>query len=93
MKNNYGYAPKKSELGKRLNRIEGQVRGINKMVQDDKYCVDILTQISAVQSALDKVGLELLQEHTRHCLTNDNIGPKGVDAKTEELVRAVGRML
>lgn len=89
----YGYAANKGELTKRLNRIEGQVRGINKMMQDDKYCIDILTQISAIQSALDKVGLELLTEHTRHCLMDDNIGAKGRDAKAEELVKAVSRML
>ena len=89
----YGYTANKAEVAKRLNRIEGQIRGINKMVQDDKYCVDILTQISAVQAAMDKVALELLTEHTRHCLTNDAIGPKGKDAKVEELVKAVSRML
>jgi CsoR family transcriptional regulator, copper-sensing transcriptional repressor len=89
----YGYAENKEQLANRLNRIEGQVRGINKMVQDDKYCIDILTQISAIQSALDKVGLELLTEHTRHCLMDDNVGPKGTNAKAEELVKAVSRML
>lgn len=89
----YGYAENKESLTKRLNRIEGQVRGINKMVQTDKYCIDILTQISAIQSALDKVGLELLAEHTRHCLGKDDVGPKGNDAKVEELVKAVSRML
>lgn len=87
----YGYAANKTELTKRLNRIEGQVRGINRMVQDDKYCIDILTQISAIQSALDKVGLELLTEHTRHCLLDDSINTK--EKKAEELVKAVGRML
>ncbi len=88
----YGYSMNKPQLTKRLNRIEGQVRGINKMVQNDKYCIDILTQISAIQSALDKVGLELLTEHTRHCLTNDNIGTNK-DDKVDELVKAVSRML
>jgi CsoR family transcriptional regulator, copper-sensing transcriptional repressor len=89
----YGYTDNKQALSTRLNRIEGQVRGINKMVQNDTYCIDILTQISAIQSALDKVGLELLTEHTRHCLADDNIGPKSRDAKVEELVKAVSRML
>lgn len=89
----YGYTDKKDSVAKRLNRLEGQVRGVNKMVQDDKYCIDILTQISAIQSALDKVSLELLTEHTRHCLTNDTVGPRGRDAKVEELVKAVSRML
>lgn len=89
----YGYTDNKDAISKRLNRIEGQVRGINKMTQDDKYCIDILTQVSAIQAALDKVSLELLREHTRHCLTNDAIGPKGRDAKVNELVTAVSRML
>lgn len=88
----YGYSNNKTALTKRLNRIEGQVRGINKMVQDDKYCIDILTQISAVQSALDQVGLELLSEHARHCLNDDSIGSSR-EEKAEELVKAVGRML
>ena len=89
----YGYADNKEAVAKRLNRIEGQVRGINSMVQDDKYCIDILTQISAAQSALDQVALELLTDHARHCLVNTGIGPKSQDAKVEELVKAVGRML
>lgn len=89
----YGYHNKKDEITKRLNRLEGQVRGVNKMVQNDKYCIDILTQISAVQSALDKVALELLSEHAKHCLANDNSGKKNGEAKAKELVEAVGRML
>ena len=89
----YGYTDNKEAVSKRLNRIEGQVRGINKMVAGDKYCIDILTQISAAQSALDQVALELLTEHARHCLTNEKVGPKSQDAKVEELVKAVGRML
>ncbi len=89
----YGYYQNKSSITKRLNRLEGQVRGVTKMVNEDKYCIDILTQISAIQSALDKVALELLGEHTRHCLSNDAIGPKGRETKAEELVKAVGRML
>lgn len=89
----YGYHNNKQEITNRLNRLEGQVRGVNKMVQNDKYCIDILTQISAIKSALDKVSLELLTEHTRHCLANEDIGPKGRDAKVEELVNAVSRMI
>jgi DNA-binding FrmR family transcriptional regulator len=89
----YGYSKNKDQVKKRLSRIEGQVRGISRMVENDTYCVDILTQLSAVQAALDKVGLELLGEHARHCLTNDAVGSKGTDAKAEELVTAVGRML
>ena len=91
--NKYGYHHKKESVTKRLNRIEGQVRGINKMVNDDTYCIDILTQISAAQSALDKVALELLNEHTAHCLSDDTIGPKDKKAKVDELVTAISRML
>jgi DNA-binding FrmR family transcriptional regulator len=89
----YGYTHNKEAVSKRLKRIEGQVRGIENMVEDDKYCIDILTQISAVQSALDKVGLELLREHTRHCLTNPDIGPKTIDEKTDELITVISRIV
>ena len=87
----YGYAKTKPELLKRLNRIEGQIRGVSKMVQDDKYCIDILTQVSAVKAAIDKASLELLREHARHCLTNDHVHNK--KDKADELVTAIGRML
>ena len=90
---NYGYSDSKDQLANRLNRIEGQVRGVAKMVNEDKYCIDILTQISAVQAALDKVALELLREHTRHCLNNDAVSAKGKGDKAEELVGAVSRLL
>jgi len=89
----YGYYDKKTDVLKRLSRAEGQIRGIARMVENDKYCIDILTQISAVQAALDKAGLQLLTEHTKHCMTNPDIGPKGLDDKAGELVDAVGRML
>lgn len=89
----YGYADKKEKLQHRLRRIEGQVRGIARMVEEDKYCIDILTQISAVEAAMDKVALELLREHTKHCLANDAIGPKDRDEKVEEVIGAVGRLL
>ena len=89
----YGYFNSKDSLLKRLSRAEGQVRGIGKMVEEDRYCIDILTQISAAQAALDKVALELIREHSRHCLTNDDVGPEGIDKKTDELVGAVGRLL
>src|SRR3546814_18066755 len=88
----YGYADTKPQLLKRLNRIEGQVRGVAKMVEDDKYCIDILTQISAAKAALDKVALELLRDHARHCLTNDSVMPRGKGNKVDELVGAIGQM-
>lgn len=89
----YGYTDTKPALTKRLNRVEGQVRGVSKMVQDDKYCIDVLTQISAVQAALDKVALELLRDHAQHCLKNDSVMPKGKENKVDELVGAISRML
>lgn len=89
----YGYNDNKNDLLKRLNRIEGQVRGVSKMVQDDKYCIDILTQVSAVKAALDKVALELLRDHTRHCLNNDSVHSQDEKDKADELVGAISRML
>lgn len=89
----YGYAETKPELINRLNRIEGQVRGVSKMVQDDKYCIDILTQVGAAKAALDKVALELLRDHARHCLANKQVHASGEEDKADELVGAISRML
>jgi DNA-binding FrmR family transcriptional regulator len=82
-----GYSATKDQLLKRLKRIEGQVRGVEGMVADDRYCIDVLTQISAVQAALDKVALGLLDEHARHCLS-----PADAE-KTDELMAAVARLM
>jgi DNA-binding FrmR family transcriptional regulator len=86
-----GYTASKDQLLKRLKRVEGQVRGVQGMVEDDRYCIDILTQISAAQAALDKVALGLLDEHARHCV----MGADGEEqaAKTDELMAAVGRLM
>jgi DNA-binding FrmR family transcriptional regulator len=86
-----GYSATKDQLLKRLRRIEGQVRGVEGMVEADRYCIDVLTQISAVQAALDKVALGLVDEHARHCV----MGAEGAerDEKTEELMGAVGRLM
>jgi CsoR family transcriptional regulator, copper-sensing transcriptional repressor len=86
-----GYSATKDQLLKRLRRIEGQVRGLQGMVEDDRYCIDVLTQISAVQAALDKVALGLLDEHARHCVIAGPDGEK--DERTEELMAAVGRLM
>jgi len=86
-----GYSATKDQLLKRLRRIEGQVRGIEGMVEDERYCVDVLTQISAVQAALDKVALGLLDEHARHCVLG--AGEDERADKTEELMAAVGRLM
>jgi DNA-binding FrmR family transcriptional regulator len=86
-----GYSATKDQLQTRLRRIEGQVRGVEKMVDDERYCIDVLTQISAIQAALDKVALGLLDEHARHCVI---AGPAAKqDERTEELMAAVGRLM
>jgi len=86
-----GYTATKEQLLKRLRRVEGQVRGIEKMVEEDRYCIDVLTQISAVQAALDKVALGLLDEHARHCVIGAATDQQA--DKTEELMGAVGRLM
>ena len=86
-----GYTATKDDLLKRLRRIEGQVGGIQRMVGDDRYCIDVLTQISAVQAALDKVALGLLDDHAHHCVVGGPDTKK--DERTEELMAAVGRLM
>lgn len=86
-----GYSATKEQLLKRLKRIEGQVRGIEGMVQDDRYCIDVLTQISAVQAAMDKVALGLLDDHARHCVMGASEDERA--DKTEELMAAVARLM
>jgi DNA-binding FrmR family transcriptional regulator len=86
-----GYSATKDQLLKRLKRIEGQVGGIERMVEDERYCIDVLTQIAAVQAALDKVALGLLDDHARHCVASAR-GDEQADM-TEELMAAVGRLM
>ena len=88
-----GYSADKDQLAKRLARIEGQVRGIARMVEEDRYCIDVLTQIGAIQAALDKVALGLLDGHARHCLAEGGNGPTDPDERVRELMGAVGRLL
>ena len=85
-----GYSASKEQLLARLRRIEGQVRGVEKMVDEDRYCIDVLTQISAVQAALDKVAIVLLDGHARHCLAEGHGGPA---ERVDELMGAVNRLL
>ena len=89
----YGYHAEKDALVKRLHRIEGQVRGIEKMVADDRYCIDIITQISAVTTALEAVAFKILDEHVNHCVAGALAsGEEDVAAvKTQELLDAVHR--
>jgi CsoR family transcriptional regulator, copper-sensing transcriptional repressor len=86
-----GYQEDKEKLLKRLARVEGQVRGISKMVEEERYCIDVLTQIGAIQAALDKVALGLLDEHTRHCVVEADAGERV--EKVDELMAAVGRLV
>jgi DNA-binding FrmR family transcriptional regulator len=86
-----GYTASKDQLLARLRRIEGQIRGIEGMVESDRYCIDILTQISAAQAALDKVALGLLDGHAHTCVVGAD--PDERDARPEEMMAAVGRLL
>jgi DNA-binding FrmR family transcriptional regulator len=88
-----GYTATKDQLQARLARIEGQVRGVSRMVEEDRYCIDVLTQINAIRAALDKVALGLLDDHARHCLVGGKGGPTEPEAQVSELMAAVGRML
>lgn len=88
----HGYSANKEALIKRLRRIEGQVRGIESMVDDERYCIDVVTQITAVQAALDKVALGLLEDHASHCVVGAT-DPAVRDERTEELMGVVRRML
>jgi CsoR family transcriptional regulator, copper-sensing transcriptional repressor len=81
-----GYSADKAQLLKRLARVEGQVRGVSGMVEQERYCIDVLTQIQAIQAALDKVALGLLDDHARNCVA-------GEPEKLDEMLDAVGRLL
>ena len=88
-----GYTATKDQLLDRLARIEGQVRGVAKMVEDDRYCIDVVTQINAARAALDKVALGLVDGHVRHCLVEGHGGPSDPHEQADELMGAVGRMI
>jgi DNA-binding FrmR family transcriptional regulator len=89
----YGYVTGKDSFVKRLHRIEGQVRGIERMVVEERYCVDVLTQIAAVSTALESVALEMLDDHVNHCVAGALASGDEDDArvKTDELLAAVRR--
>jgi CsoR family transcriptional regulator, copper-sensing transcriptional repressor len=88
-----GYSGEREAIVRRLHRIEGQVRGIERMVDEDRYCIDILDQISAVSTALEKVGLRILDGHVNHCVSDAlrSGDPAAAEAKTQELLQAVER--
>ena len=90
----YGYISKKSDYLTRLRRIEGQARGLQRMVEDEKYCIDILTQVSAMTKALQSVALGLLEEHLGHCVVQAAVagGPEA-DQKVREASEAIARLV
>ena len=85
-----GYKASKEELLKRLARVEGQVRGVTRMVEEDRYCIDVLTQIEAAEAALNKVALGLVDDHVRHCMRG---GRGASEEQIQELMGAVGRLV
>jgi len=89
----HGYAKDKEALTKRLHRIEGQVRGLERMIEEDRYCIDILTQIAAVRTALEQVGAKLLEDHVTHCVAEALApgDPMVAGDKSRELLAAVER--
>ncbi|GHB67060.1 hypothetical protein GCM10010331_63700 [Streptomyces xanthochromogenes] len=90
----HGYHQQKDEHLKRLRRIEGQIRGLQRMVDEDVYCIDILTQVSASTKALQSFALQLLEEHLRHCVADAAVkGGDEIDAKVEEATKAIARMM
>jgi CsoR family transcriptional regulator, copper-sensing transcriptional repressor len=88
-----GYTASKDQLLRRLARVEGQVRGVSRMVEEDRYCIDVLTQISAAQAALDKIALGLLDGHARHCMQGKGEAPEDPQEQVDELMGAVGRLM
>ncbi|WP_030021079.1 metal-sensitive transcriptional regulator [Streptomyces monomycini] len=90
----HGYAQHKDAHLKRLRRIEGQIRGLQRMLEEDVYCIDILTQVSASTKGLQSFGLQLLEEHLRHCVADAAVkGPEAIDEKVKEATKAIERML
>jgi CsoR family transcriptional regulator, copper-sensing transcriptional repressor len=87
-----GYQTHKQQVATRLKRIEGQIRGVEKMVQEDRYCIDVLTQVSAIKAALDAVALILLNDHTEHCVVEAIQSGDGSE-KVRELNEAVARLV
>jgi CsoR family transcriptional regulator, copper-sensing transcriptional repressor len=87
-----GYIAHKDDIQKRLRRIEGQARGLQRMVDDERYCIDILTQVKSLKAALDRVALLLLDDHVEHCVADAIRGGDGAD-KLRELSQAIGRFV
>ncbi len=89
-----GYIDNKAAITTRLRRIEGQVRGLQRMVEDETYCIDVLTQVSAATRALQSVALELLEDHLTHCMSDASVaGGAALDAKVKEASAAIARLV
>ncbi len=87
----HGYSERTQELTRRLERIEGQVLGLSRMIGEEAYCIDVLTQLASVTKSLQSVGMELLSDHLRHCV--QHAAPGTEDAMVEEAVTSVKRLL
>jgi DNA-binding FrmR family transcriptional regulator len=88
----HGYADKSDQLLKRVNRLEGQVRGVGRMIADDRYCIDIVNQLSAIQAAARELSLQLLEGHVRHCVM-DAAQTDDAEPKLNELIETLGRAM
>ena len=88
----HGYAKDKQKILTRLRRVEGQVRGVQRMVEEDRYCIDVLTQVNAARAALESVALQLLADHTEHCVAEAIKSGGGAD-KVRELNEAIERLV
>lgn len=87
-----GYADQRDRLRKRVHRLEGQVRGVGRMIEEDRYCIDIVNQLSAVQSAARQLSLQLLDSHVRHCVV-EAVESDNAEPKVSELIATIGRAL
>lgn len=88
----HGYADQRESLVKRVNRLEGQVRGVGRMIEEDRYCIDVVNQLSAVQAAARELSLRLLDGHVRHCVA-DAVRTDDAEPKIEELIETLGRAM
>ena len=89
-----GYTGRRDELQGRLRRIEGQIRGLQRMIDEDRYCIDVLTQISSATRALQSIAMTMLDDHVRHCVRDAvDAGPQAADAKIDEALEVIGRLV
>lgn len=90
----HGYHERRGELLTRLKRIEGQVRGLHRMIEDDRYCIDVLTQVASVTRALQGVAVGMLDDHVRHCVRQAaEEGPAAADEKIDEALAVIARLV